>query len=120
VPNEITPHRTLHLCPAEVWESQKNAESYLPEAYGQDGFIHCTDGDERLVNVGNMFYASDPRIFIVLTVDLGANGERWIYEDADQVFPHIYGPIHSSSVIAVRPAQRDDDGTFTGIGDMIS
>lgn len=118
--NEVTPQTTLHLCPVEVWESQKDAESYFPEAYGQDGFIHCTDGDERLVSVGNMFYLSDPRPFLVLTVDLGANGERWIYEDVDQVFPHIYGPIHPASVVATRPVQRAADGTFIRFGDLSS
>lgn len=118
--NEVTPHQTLHLCPEEVWQSQKDAESYFPEAYEQDGFIHCTDGDEELVSVGNRFYANDVRSFLVLTVDLGANGERWIYEDAGQIFPHIYGPIHPASVVAIRPVRRDSDGTFTGFGDVIS
>lgn len=118
--NEGTPHQTLHLCPVEVWESQKDAGSYLPEAYDQDGFIHCTDGDEQLVSVGNRYYAADPRAFLVLSVDLDANGERWIYEDADQIFPHIYGPLHPSSVVSIRPVHRDADGVFTGFGDVIS
>ncbi len=111
-------HITLHLCPVPVWERQRNAEHYLPEAYQNDGFIHCTDGDERVISVGNMFYTGDSRPFVVLSVDLGVNGERWIYEDPDQVFPHIYGPIHPNAVVSVRPVTRSNDGTFLGIGEV--
>lgn len=112
-----SPHVTLHLCPVPVWEAQRNAEHYLPEAYQTDGFIHCTDGDERVIEVGNRFYTNDRRPFLVLSVDLGANGERWVYEDPEQVFPHIYGPIHPGAVVSVRPVLRADDGTFLGIGE---
>ena len=115
--SDQNPHVTLHLCPAEVWNAQKNAETYLPEAYSQDGFIHCTDGDEELVAVGNRYYKADPREFVVLSVDLIANGSKWIYEDPAQIFPHIYGPIAPAAVVAIRPVLRDEDGAFTGIGE---
>jgi uncharacterized protein (DUF952 family) len=117
VSSDQNPHVTLHLCPAEVWNAQKNAETYLPEAYSQDGFIHCTDGDEELVAVGNRYYKADPREFVVLSVDLIANGSKWIYEDPAQIFPHIYGPIAPAAVVAIRPVLRDEDGAFTGIGE---
>lgn len=117
---DVDSHQTLHLCPVEIWDEQKNEESYLPEAYDDDGFIHCTDTDEQLVLVGNRYYTADPRVFIVLTIDLGANNERWIYEDEGRIFPHIYGPIHPSSVVAIRPVLRAPDGTFTGFGSALS
>lgn len=110
------PHITLHLCPVPIWERQQLASDYLPEAYQNDGFIHCTDGDDRMISVGNMFYTGDLRPFVVLSVDLDANGERWVYEDPEQVFPHIYGPIHPRAVVAVRPVIRAEDGTFQSIG----
>ena len=118
--NDETPHVTLHLCPAEVWNAQRDASMYLPEAYSQDGFIHCTDGDGELVAVGNRYYQADPREFVVLSVDLSANDARWIYEDPDRIFPHIYGPISPAAVVGIRHVLRDDDGTFTGFGEIIS
>ena len=118
VPDTPKSHVTLHLSPVPVWEGQRDAEHYLPEAYQTEGFIHCTDGDERVIDVANRFYADDPRRFVVLSVDLDANGERWIYEDPDNVFPHIYGPIHPTSVVAVRPVNRAADGRFLGIGEQ--
>jgi uncharacterized protein (DUF952 family) len=117
VPESPDTHVTLHLCPVPVWENQRHADDYLPEAYQTDGFVHCTDGDDRVVEVANRFYRDDPRPFVVLSVDLDVNGERWIYEDPDQVFPHIYGPIHPRAVVTVRPVRRAADGAFQGIGE---
>lgn len=108
-------HMTLHLCPKPVWDSQRSLDSYFPEGFESEGFIHCTDGDDRMVSVANQFYASDPRDFVVLTVDLTANGESWKYEDSEKVFPHIYGPIHPESVETVRRAVREPGGLFVAI-----
>jgi uncharacterized protein (DUF952 family) len=107
------------LTPAEVWERQRDSESYLPEAFGQDGFIHCTDDESKLVEIANLFYQKDPRPYYVLDVDLGANGENTIYEDPDSMFPHIYGPIHPASVTRVRFVLRGEDGTFLGFGESV-
>ena len=109
-------HITLHLCPVPVWESQRSNDSYLPEAYNADGFVHCTDGEDRVIWVANHFYTADTREFVVLSVDLDANGEPWKFEDPDKVFPHIYGPIHPNAVTLIRPVIRSADGAFTGIG----
>ena len=88
-----TPHQTLHLTPVDVWEGQRMVVMYRPEAFVEEGFIHCTDTDERMVMVANLFYQGDPRAFVVLTVDLGQVQARWVYEDPEQVFPHIYGEL---------------------------
>ena len=117
---EESPHITLHLCPAAVWNAQRNDDTYLPEAYAQDGFVHCTDGDEELIAVGNRFYQDDPREFVVLSVDLTANGANWRYEDPGQIFPHIYGPISPAAVIGVRPMLRENNRAFIGIGELNS
>lgn len=112
-------HTTLHLTPADVWKRQNDNEHYLPEAFGQDGFIHCTNDESKLVEIANLFYQKDPRPYYVLDVDLGANGEKTIYEDPDGAFPHIYGPIHTLAVSRVRYVLRADDGTFLGFGEPI-
>lgn len=115
----VLTHTTLHLTPVEVWKQQKDGESYLPEAFAQDGFIHCTDAESRLVEVANLFYQKDPRPYYVLDVDLGANGEKAIYEDPESAFPHIYGPIHTAAITRVRFVLRADDGTFLGFGEPV-
>ncbi|HEY4190612.1 MAG TPA: DUF952 domain-containing protein [Candidatus Limnocylindrales bacterium] len=103
---------TLHLVPAAVWDAHDKATPYLPAAYPQDGFVHCTDGDAEMVAVANRFYAGDPRPFLLLTLDLERTGSPWRFDDPDQVYPHVYGPIDPASVVEVRRMVRDADGAF--------
>ena len=106
---------TLHMLPAEVWAAHDKASPYAPAAYADEGFIHATDGDDGMVATANRFYRADPRPFVVLTVDLDATGSPWRFDDPEQRFPHIYGPIAPAAVVDVRQLLRDADGTFTGI-----
>ena len=65
--------------PAVMWRDLMMAAhagkaSYTPERFAEEGFIHCTNGDERLIEVGNRYYTGDARPFLALLVDLGAAG----------------------------------------------
>jgi uncharacterized protein (DUF952 family) len=106
------PRLTLHLVPQAVWDAHDPAAPYLPAAYADDGFVHCTDGDGEMVAVANRFYAGDPRPFLLLTLDLERTGSPWRFDDPGRIYPHVYGPIDASSVVAVRRMPRDPEGTF--------
>jgi uncharacterized protein (DUF952 family) len=103
---------TLHLVPEPVWEARDPATPYLPAAYAEDGFVHCTDGDDEMVVVANRFYAADPRPFLLLTLDLERTGSPWRFDDDRGIYPHVYGPIDPASVLQVRRLERSADGTF--------
>ncbi len=89
---------------------------YLPAAYREDGFVHCTDGDDEMIAVANRFYRDDPRSFLLLTLDLERTGSPWRFDDPGRRYPHVYGPIDPGSVLAVRRMLRDEGGGFLGIG----
>jgi uncharacterized protein (DUF952 family) len=103
------------MVPATVWAGRNSVASYLPAAYPADGFIHCTDGDQAMVATANRFYHDDPQEFLVLTVDLDATGSPWRFDDPEERYPHIYGPIDPDAVLEIRRMVRAADGTFTGI-----
>jgi uncharacterized protein (DUF952 family) len=107
---------TLHLVPEATWTGHDPAVPYVPAAYADDGFIHCTDGDELMVEVANRFYASDPRPFLLLTLDLDRTGSPWRFDDPERRYPHVYGPIAPASVVDVRRMLRAPEGTFTHPG----
>lgn len=106
----------IHLVPAPVWLEQRERAEYLPEAYDADGFIHCTIGDGRMLAIANMFYTDDRRSFWALTLDPEAITSEVRFEDADAVFPHIYGPLQVDAVTQVRTVERDDEGRFIRFG----
>ena len=106
---------TLHLVAETVWDAHDPSAPYLPAAYAEDGFVHCTDGDVLMIEVANRFYREDPRPFLLLTLDLERTGSPWRFDDAGRRYPHVYGPIDPASVLAVRRMAREPDGTFRGI-----
>ena len=106
---------TYHLVPDSVWSARCADEWYTPEAHEADGFIHCTNGLDQLITVGNMFYVADARPFRVLVLDVGAIQSEVRYDDVGQLFPHIYGPLNTAAVIGELSVSRDDGGSFVSI-----
>lgn len=106
---------TYHLVPSSVWDTGKASEWYKPEAYDADGFIHCTNGIDQLVDVANMFYRPDRRDFRVLILDVSRISTDVRYDDDSQLFPHIYGPLNTSAVIGELAVTRAEDGSFLSI-----
>lgn len=111
---------TYHLCPAEIWRSRKNAAYYTPDAYAEDGYIHCTDGLDVLIHVGNMFYTGDPREYLALALRVSDIEPEIRYDDPDHTFPHLYGPLNVTAVAGELPVHRGNDGRFIGVGSVRS
>lgn len=109
-------HVTYHLVPVDVWEAQMFSRSYEPEGFADEGFIHCTDTIDELVAVGNRYYRSDQRAYLVLAIDCEQVAAEVIYEDPQRIFPHIYGPLNTDSILAAQPVVRSADGTFLTMG----
>jgi uncharacterized protein (DUF952 family) len=106
---------TLHLVPEAVWVAHDPGVPYAPAAFADEGFIHCTDGDEEMLRTANRHYRAVPGPFLVLTVDLDRTGSPWRFDDPAKPYPHVYGPIDPASVTEVRRFRRDADGTFVAI-----
>lgn len=106
---------TFHLVPREVWERQRTGESYAPEAFDAEGFVHCTDGEANVIDTANRYYQEDAREYLVLSIatDRLTAGVR--YEDPERIFPHVYGRIETTAVSEVRSVERDADGRFLRI-----
>jgi uncharacterized protein (DUF952 family) len=104
--------RTLHLVPAAYFDACDPNAPYLPEAFERDGFIHCTDGAENVADVANRYYREDPRLFVVLVIDVAKVSSRVVYEDDLGIYPHIYGPLDREAIVRTAPVPRTLDGTF--------
>jgi uncharacterized protein (DUF952 family) len=103
---------TYHLIPDEVWSRHRDSVEYLPEAFDQDGFIHCTNGLQELVAVGNRYYTADPRPYRALVLKVGKISSPVRYDDPEEKFPHIYGPLNTNAVVGILNAKRDESGSF--------
>lgn len=105
---------TYHLVPEPIWIERGDAQEYLPDAFEADGFIHCTNGLDPLIEIANMFYRSDDRPYLVLALDVDRIRSEVRYDDPDQIYPHIYGPLNTDAVIGTFDVVREPDGGFSG------
>jgi uncharacterized protein (DUF952 family) len=108
----MKPPVTYHLVPVEEWEGSDGESDYLPPAFVEDGFIHCTDGADELANTANRHYRDDPRPFVALQIDVSLLSSPVRYEDARRVYPHIYGPLNRDAILTVVSMPRDEAGRF--------
>lgn len=110
-----------HMILATRWQQWPVGQEYLPLEYANDGFIHCTAGDELMVKVANRFYHAVPGDFLVLVVDTDrlTSPLKWEAptpgDTLAPLFPHIYGPIDYAAIIATKTMVRDQTGQFVGI-----
>jgi uncharacterized protein (DUF952 family) len=102
----------FHLVPGAVWRALAPGAAYAPASLAEEGFIHLTARMADLIEVGNTFYSDDPRPYLVLTVDLDATGSPWRYDDAEERYPHVYGPIVLAAIRRARPMPRSETGRF--------
>jgi uncharacterized protein (DUF952 family) len=109
---------TYHLVPEPVWAERGYQAEYLPDAFEADGFIHCTNGLDPLIEVGNMFYRSDAREYGVLVLDTTRITSEIRYDDEERVYPHIYGPLNTDAVMGRLMVVRDPDGKFAAFREV--
>src|SRR4029077_2319699 len=104
--------QTFHLIPIEIWAAADPTAPLGRDSLGEEGFIHCTDGEDELIATANRHYADDPRDFLALTIDLDAVTGPWRYDDPGTPCPHVYGPIDRAAITASAPVLRAADGTY--------
>lgn len=110
----------FHVTTADEWQAAHAVGNYRMSTKGASldevGFIHASSA-EQLPRVASFLYSGWDQRLVVLELDedeIGRSGVRILWEDggAGELFPHIYGAIEATSVIAVHPAAFDTDGVL--------
>jgi uncharacterized protein (DUF952 family)/uncharacterized protein YciI len=107
---------TYHLVPEAAWRDRDPAAPYGAPSLAGEGFIHCTDGADAMVDTANRHYHDVPGSFLILTVDLDATGSPWRFDDDSGIYPHIYGPIAPAAILREQPIARTTEGEFLAFG----
>jgi uncharacterized protein (DUF952 family) len=105
----------LHIADRAEWERARAAGEVRPESLAAQGFVHCSDyGTLHLP--ANSFYAGRTDL-LLLVIDPDQVPVRW--EEGDPPvpggpwFPHVYGPIPVSAVVATHGFPPGPDGRFS-------
>lgn len=98
-----------HIVSRQTWE-QLGTAHYEADSLRTEGFIHCSYA-EQVAWVANTFYATATDLVVLcVAAERLASPVRDEDPGCGQKFPHVYGPIEKSAVVAVRPLQRDGAG----------
>jgi uncharacterized protein (DUF952 family) len=114
----------LHLMPAAAWRAWTAGAPYEPASLASEGFVHCTAGDELMLEVANRFYAGtdDDLLAVALETERLTSEVRWeapAHPDGSDAavdaprFPHVYGLLDRDAVVGARRVVRDG-AAFTG------
>jgi uncharacterized protein (DUF952 family) len=102
-----------HIAPAKDIERAARSGRYAPPSLETDGFVHCSYAQQVGTIAARLFRGHtnlllleiDPNRLEVPVVAVRA-------ADADDVFPHVYGPLPMSAVLAIRELRCRADGSF--------
>ena len=103
-----------HITSRVSWAAAKRSGVYSADSLASQGFIHCSKVDQVL-RVANSFYTSQ-RGLVILAIDPSRLTPRIRWEPgtdkADELFPHIYGPLNLDAVVRVFDFEPGAQGTF--------
>jgi uncharacterized protein (DUF952 family) len=105
--------RVLHIASTQDWDEALAVGEYTVSSRGrtlaEEGFIH-TSTSRQVEGVLTRYYADlDPAELRLLVIDveaIQAAGSKLRWDDvagAAEPYPHIYGPIVPTAVVAVLP-----------------
>ena len=103
---------TYHLVPKAYFESQNLEAGYLAARFAEEGFIHCTDGELMLSRKAVQYYSQLQDELLILFIDCEKLKSPVRYDDPEQLFPHIYGPINRAAIVKISRMVRDRKGEW--------
>jgi uncharacterized protein (DUF952 family) len=93
-----------HVTTSKAWEAAQANQSYMPQDFEKDGFIHCSI-ERQIEGVLERFYQGQTGL-VKLKIEKAKVQRPVLFElaeDLNELFPHIYGPLNLDSVVAVTP-----------------
>ena len=107
------PDRIFHITEPETWRAQSPTGRYTQSTRGATladvGFIHCSFR-HQVAPVAGFVYADRRAPLLLLEIDpakVDAPIEVEALAGAPDEFPHIYGPLPVTAVVAVHDLVRD-------------
>ena len=102
--------RIFHLATKADWDAAEASGAYATSTYGvslaDEGFIHASRADQW-EGVRERYYAEVEEPLVLLEIDTDLLDVLVVEEPpapgVEGTFPHIYGPLNTAAVVAVRP-----------------
>lgn len=77
-----------------------------------DGYVHLSTVDQLAETVDRHFAGQADLAIAAVDLDALGNALKWEPSRGGQLFPHLYGTLSISAVLAYGPLEREDDGSI--------
>jgi uncharacterized protein (DUF952 family) len=105
--------RLYHITTREEAGSVREAGHYTPEAFRDEGFIHCSYLGQVTSVADRIFRGRDA--LVLLEIDRSRLEIKVVDENLEgggELFPHLYGRLPMSALIRIHPFPCGEDGRF--------
>jgi uncharacterized protein (DUF952 family) len=102
----------FHIVAAEDWAAAGDQSAYRHPSLESEGFIHLSSRDEVVATTGR--YYADVTGLVLLEVDPSSLDDELKWEPAPTMimYPHLYGPLPKTAVIAVHDWSPESQRAF--------
>lgn len=97
----------FHITTRAAWDRSQAAREYRAASLDSEGFIHLSTEDQWRHTLHRLFRGVED--LVILRIDPRRVAAEIKYErahDADEEFPHLYGPLETDAVMNLREAPR--------------
>ena len=102
-----------HIARRTDWEAALAAGSYAADSLAIEGYIHCSTAEQLLATANRLFRGR--RDLVLLCVDTKRVKAKIRYENLEggtHLFPHVYGALEITSILAVHDFPPQENGRF--------
>ncbi|MCX7753717.1 MAG: DUF952 domain-containing protein [Anaerolineales bacterium] len=115
--------RIYHITTRTAWQDAERNGEYRPSSLAHEGFIHFSQR-HQILEVAHAFYRGQNGL-VLLSVETEHLKAELRYEPplhpagsdlppvSSSLFPHLYGPLNLSAVLAVVDLPPDENGLFS-------
>ncbi|MCT7659537.1 DUF952 domain-containing protein [Mycobacterium deserti] len=111
----------VHMCSADDWKSALAEGELRPASLQESGFVHLSTPEQVHLPANRLYAGRTDLVLLRIEHERLSSPIRWeagIPADPDgMVFPHLYGPLPTTSVISVTPYRPGADGRFAPLED---
>ena len=103
----------FHIAENQLWNESRTKQSYRPQMFSVEGFIHCSTPAQVLQVANTRFRGRED--LLLLSIDTDRVDDEVRYENLEggqELFPHIYGELPVAAVVRAVEWLPGDDGNF--------
>jgi uncharacterized protein (DUF952 family) len=106
----------LHICAAPDWVSAQRHGEHRPDSLRDVGFVHLSTPHQVHLAANRVYLGRTDLLLLHVDTSRLESPVRWergaATDPASMLFPHLYGPLPVSAVIAVTEYRPGEDGRF--------